>query len=265
MVEEEANTVSQSYVLLTGDEGTARDVASADPWSVGADGGAWKIETRYYEAVTTVRVASLDEAKALVEAEGHPPQALVACFKGEESEAAVRTAIEKWAWLDEVEVKLLVADGMTPDLSLGKLEIGQESWLSRCYDWCMSRGFEYVEASTDDEEVDGSLVLFEDKQGVSRVVEALHCHMWPGCALKDQAKGEEGGRAEDRGGERAETGDGDGDDEDDGDLGLADFDEMLAKVKSTREGSAHLSDEERRKNAERMLLSIMSDLGIEDL
>ena len=40
---------------------------------------------------------------------------------------------------------------------------------------------------------------------------------------------------------------------------------MLAKVKSTREGSAHLSDEERRKNAERMLLSIMSDLGIEDL
>lgn len=45
--------------------------------------------------------------------------------------------------------------------------------------WCVERQFEYVECCLTDAALDAALRLAGDRQGVARVIEALHAHVWP--------------------------------------------------------------------------------------
>ena len=161
--------------------------------------------------------------------------------------------------LNDLILEVLAADGASDENTLDKTEEGEETWLSKCYDWYLDQGFEYVEVSTADEKADDSLSLIGDKKGVARVVEVLHCHRWPGSALKDPREAACAACA----GESASSADREPEAgaEAEGDLA---FDDLLSKLASARDAAATLSDEDRRKNAEKMLFSIMTHLGIED-
>lgn len=57
--------------------------------------------------------------------------------------------------------------------------------MSRCWEWCVDEGFEPVEVCTSDAQTDAQLAsLTLEPQGVARVREALHSHMWPGLVRK---------------------------------------------------------------------------------
>ena len=132
----------------------------------------------------------------------------------------------------------MAADFGPRDAMCGSLNRQDEdSWVSRCYDWCLERGYEYVEVCTADDGVDASLTLFGDRQGCGRIVEALHCHRWPGAELRPLP-----GAAEVRG-------------EDEEEREQEDFEDLLATVASARAEGASLPDDQRRKNAEAMLFS----------
>jgi len=58
--------------------------------------------------------------------------------------------------------------------------------MSRCWDWCVDEGFEPVEVCTGDAQTDAQLASLRlEPQGVVRVREALHSHMWPGLVRKE--------------------------------------------------------------------------------
>jgi hypothetical protein len=58
--------------------------------------------------------------------------------------------------------------------------------MSRCWEWCVDEGFEPVEVCTGDAQTDAQLArLTLEPQGIVRVREALHSHMWPGLVRKD--------------------------------------------------------------------------------
>ena len=155
--------------------------------------------------------------------------------------------IAERAALGEVEVKLVAADFGPRDAMCGSLNRQDEdSWVSRCYDWCLERGYEYVEVCTADDGVDASLTLFGDRQGCGRIVEALHCHRWPGAELRPLP-----GAAEVRG-------------EDEEEREQEDFEDLLATVASARAEGTSLPDDQRRKNAEAMLFKILGHLVIDD-
>jgi len=220
----------------------------------------WNIDTPYYEATTRLRVAAAVEDLAASSGPGGSEEAVVGVFDiaSEEEWSKLRRGLEgRRDDHEAVETKVVLACLSDPKQSLEKEE-DEGGWLSKCYDWCLENGFEYVEASVGSEELDESLTLYGDKQGVSRLVEVLHCHRWPGQTLKErQVRHHHQGEEEEEEEEAPPTsGDPTGD--------LEDFESLLAKVASARDQSAQLSDEERRKNAEKMLFKIMGHLGIED-
>jgi hypothetical protein len=47
-------------------------------------------------------------------------------------------------------------------------------------EWCSAQGFEYIECSLADSQLDAQLRLDGDPQGIARVTAALEAHMWPG-------------------------------------------------------------------------------------
>ncbi|XP_021843153.2 uncharacterized protein [Spinacia oleracea] len=55
---------------------------------------------------------------------------------------------------------------------------------SSCFEWCMERNIEYVEACASNAEFDKCLSINGDSQGVERLHGALSAHMWPGMVLK---------------------------------------------------------------------------------
>eukprot|EP00215_Chloropicon_roscoffensis_P008078 CAMPEP_0197503282 /NCGR_PEP_ID=MMETSP1312-20131121/2501_1 /TAXON_ID=464262 /ORGANISM="Genus nov. species nov., Strain RCC2335" /LENGTH=271 /DNA_ID=CAMNT_0043049887 /DNA_START=44 /DNA_END=859 /DNA_ORIENTATION=+ len=210
----------------------------------------WRWETPYYAASTMVECACLDRGSALWSRGA--PQAFVGIFDAscEENWSDLQRALtspEHSQALGEVEVKLVAADFGPRDAMCGSLNRQDEdSWVSRCYDWCLERGYEYVEVCTADDGVDASLTLFGDRQGCGRIVEALHCHRWPGAELRPLP-----GAAEVRG-------------EDEEEREQEDFEDLLATVASARAEGASLPDDQRRKNAEAMLFKILGHLGIDD-
>jgi hypothetical protein len=133
--------------------------------------------------------------------------------------------------------------------------------------------------STEEEQIDKKLTLFEDTQGMARVIEVLHCHRWPGSVLAQQTSERENNNHSSTDVNEVEvvgstaaaaaevmedfsTGNGDGDD--DGKADLENFERLLAQVSSVRQESEKLPDDQRRKVAEKMLFSIMGKLGIDE-
>ena len=181
----------------------------------------------------------------------------------------------------------MLANRTTEESSLNSLNEEEEAghWLSRCYNWCRDECFEYVEVSTGEDQVDKKLTLFEDPQGIARVIEVLHCHRWPGSMLlthKQQTDAANEGDAnkadrselveaavgpsrssvqveEDRLGlTDTDTG------KDEGQVDLENFERLLSQVSAARQESEKLPDDQRRKVAEQMLFKIMGEMGISD-
>lgn len=240
-----------------------RPASSSSP---GATDVAWRIDNKYYAADVVLRAAADTTAIGATD----PPDALVIAFDATRaaSFAAARDAVHAAgeAYLDAIEVRLCVAvlprgegEASSAVCGLDACHNDNKSWLARCYDWCCEQCFEYVEAQPQDAARDASLTLFDEPQGVARVVEVLHCHQWP----NGEAKG--GGVGGEIESSSAATSPAPANiaEEDATEDALASVESLFSKLAAAREQSSRLPDGERRMLAENTLDALLEALGEE--
>mmetsp|Transcript_16600 Transcript_16600/g.27990 ORF Transcript_16600/g.27990 Transcript_16600/m.27990 type:complete len:332 (+) Transcript_16600:183-1178(+) len=164
------------------------------------DGTRWHVATKYYTADVIVKELNLpigDAASAV--ALDPPPEGLVLLFDRAKEETF--TILRDWMKsnvdaLEATEVRLCLANNLSRPKGWetldGSTEMAVNHWeeeglMSTCWQWCIEEGFEPVEISTADVELDQWLCSNkEDPQGlVGRARDALHSHMWPGLSRLD--------------------------------------------------------------------------------
>ncbi len=147
------------------------------------------IDNKYYTAQAWLR-----ELPTVAPRTGQP-EALVLVISATQPDSLV--AAREWCAQDSCEeagVRLLVAthadrlparEAADP---AGTWEPQRPAWLQEAIEWSGEQQLEYVECSCTDASVDAALPQGEDVQGISRVLEALHAHMWPGLVRKRPAQ-----------------------------------------------------------------------------
>lgn len=181
----------------------------------------WNIDTKYYSAQALLREHCLGHGDGSPYMGGRPEAVvLVVDSMDAGSFAAARSWVETpasssprassevkgvereegpFSYMMDAEVKLLVATKVDlyhcqETIEKKSLEQQQQGWLSlraQTMDWCVESGFEYIEVCPTVPELDAGLRLDGDVQGMGRVVEALHSHVWPGMERKGRVKGGE--------------------------------------------------------------------------
>lgn len=137
------------------------------------------LDTKYYTAEVAVRAASARHSLDLASCE-----ALVLVFDAS-SEASFQ-AIKSWNAVNDssdLDVRLVVATkvDLLHDASRG---IARQRWLTEAMEWCSEQMFEYIETAAAQAQLDSTLQLDEEQQGVARVLAALQAHTWPGLVMK---------------------------------------------------------------------------------
>lgn len=157
--------------------------------SVAADASAsiWSIDNKYYTALSVLREIGVSQGASDAEA------LVLMCSCGQPSSFdAVRAWAEASGCL-EAETKLLLANkaDLLPGMDVHGACISdmRPAWLEAAMEWCACNGVEYVECCASDPAIDGALRLDGDQQGIARVEQALHAHMWPGMVMKARTKG----------------------------------------------------------------------------
>lgn len=87
--------------------------------------------------------------------------------------------LSKWEALDSdcsIDIKLLVCNYCTDETKISK---------NKALEWCIKRGFEFVELYPSDNSLDGE-DDFKEKTGVERIIEALHSHTWSNLIMKSK-------------------------------------------------------------------------------
>ncbi|GIL75299.1 hypothetical protein Vretimale_7989 [Volvox reticuliferus] len=144
---------------------------------------SWTIRTKYYTAKVELREEHEDSVDTNITSS--PPEALILVFN-----LAAPSTFE-WVQsfigrpgLETVEVKLLCgthADALlTSDKNSDDLEAGllPESFQNAA-DWSIQNGFEFIICCPMFPALDAVLAIDGSRQGIARVVEALHAHSWP--------------------------------------------------------------------------------------
>ena len=156
----------------------------------------WEIDTKYYTVSTQFLITHPGSSS------NFSGEAVVLVIDAEKQESFA--AVQAWSGVAESEeagVRLVVATNAdrldSSPVAGGMLEPKRPAWLNDAIDWCAENSLEYIECSTTNPATDAKLVLDGDKQGISRVVEALQSHMWPGLVRKQpgRAHGEGGAHA----------------------------------------------------------------------
>lgn len=187
----------------------------------------WTIDTKYYTAEVSVRMAHLHDEFSI----GTLPMfnclaALVMVF--DMSDLSSLAALKDWvACTDIRNFEILLCIGNKVDLlpshpvhaeyrrrlhrlgdssadpyaeftgygiseSEGSSLLGDEepSWEIRrlCLEWCTQHNIEFIEACASNADFDKCLSVDGDSQGVERLYGALSAHMWPGMILKSGDK-----------------------------------------------------------------------------
>jgi len=168
----------------------------------------WEIDTKYYTASVHLQSWTLrpieEGGGCSLDALAEPPEAIVLVF--DKSREASFDALTAWVGENRtvidnsVEVKLCVANhvkqrhrdssegegGALADADPGGVDLNGKGMMTKFLEWCLEEGFEPVEISTSDASVDADLAAsIEEPQGVPRVINALHSHMWSGLERKD--------------------------------------------------------------------------------
>lgn len=187
--------------------------------------------------------------------------------------------VKQWAqWIDDQcpAVAIAIANHTSDSTDSNVV-----SNLAKLQEWCSKHQVECIEV-----EHGAKLDATErDTQGIGRVVEALHCHMWPDMTMKDRRQNstdvpqqsnsvngadevdattlKEPSMADlhqsENGGLLGTGLDDDGDD----DLDLGDFTALLGEIKAVRSSAVGLSDEQRRARAAETATKMMKLLGLD--
>lgn len=215
--------------------------------------GRWTIDNEYYVAKTRVVVSEVLDAGPIV----RDAKAIVLVFEGGKkgSFQEIKQAYESWEGQIDADVRLCVC------------HVGPES--NREHEeelhWCVDAGFELVFAAIGERERDEALHRDDEGcSGVERVRIALASESWPGMQRKPRAGPEGQGRKDNLEQEdtRQEVGR-EGNEAEEEDDPLMDMEAMIRKIRSAKDTSANKSDDERRKEAEEMVYSLMSLMGLD--
>lgn len=215
--------------------------------------GTWTIDNAYYVADTRVVVAEVLEAGTVVRG----AKAIVLVYeeghKGTFQE--IKRSYETWKDETDADVKLCVC------------HVGSESNREQQEElhWCVDAGFELVFAAIGEEERDERLYQEDEGcSGVERVRIALASETWPGMKPKAGVGSEEQDRTrylkeEDEQQEHSRS-EHEVDNEDDSWL---DMETMIRRIRSAKASNTTKSDDERRKEAEEVVYSLMSMMGLD--
>eukprot|EP00210_Caulerpa_lentillifera_P005370 g5132.t1 len=136
----------------------------------------WKITTKYYEVEVELQTGELtaETAQELSEVNCEAVVVMADCH-------LERSFHEVKHWFDELRsckspsasVQLFVLDWGCME------EINNHQWIHNAKQWALDRGFESIEVSTMDAELETKFTTADD-QGLGRVRSALEAHVWPG-------------------------------------------------------------------------------------
>ncbi|XP_017780288.1 PREDICTED: alpha- and gamma-adaptin-binding protein p34-like [Nicrophorus vespilloides] len=138
----------------------------------------WRFETKYYTAeVELIGLSEYTENEFQKNVE-----ALIIHMDSNKSTGL--DDLKEWEPLEtnfDPDIKLLIANYCNNETKVTK---------AMATDWCLKRGFEFIEifpaVEADQEEQD----LIEEKIGVDRIIEALETHIWSNLVMKDKVKEE---------------------------------------------------------------------------
>lgn len=226
----------------------------------------WKIDTKYYSAQVQVCVES-------------EPFALMENLEDERAKAFLRTVqavilvfdSSSQESFEQMKSFVKIIDMFSPETVLcasNKADLARdkaESHRKVQQEWCQEKGIEYVETNSIEASVEQGT---GEKEGISRVMEALHVTMWSNMTRKELKPN----RPNELGGEHetapsspntGEDNDPPGEEAEDEDLeALFDMVRDMRNIKHQLQG---LSDDERRKQAEEMTFRLLGEyLKMED-
>lgn len=224
----------------------------------------WYIDTKYYEADVTL---SALKTKTLCSPEfARSVHGFIIYFDSEKP-SCLRN-IEEWLlFLNdyEAEVKILAcmqcSDGAKDVISKREIQ-----------EWCLEKGFELVELNPVCEENDTEMDCFETT-GVKRICQALHAHVWPNLVMKDRKEPTDmsgllhGGRCESTGANYEDMSCVLTPDNIEPSLeeiiaqNDVDFCSLFSQFASMKDKAANMPSEERKKFAEKLVLSYWNAIG----
>ncbi|XP_018914702.1 alpha- and gamma-adaptin-binding protein p34 [Bemisia tabaci] len=139
----------------------------------------WEVDTKYYTA--SVNLCCTDVKSLANKSFADTVQAIIIHFDSSDENAM--TNVDEWlSFLKEYEadVKILLCDQCQSEPNVGISKLTAQ-------EWCIGKGFELVELSPvldEDEDEDGD---FAESTGVTRIIQALHAHVWPEMTMKSES------------------------------------------------------------------------------
>ena len=148
----------------------------------------WHLDTKYYTTDVSIhRSHPSDHAyQQAIDSQG-----IVLVFAAD-SEASFQ-AVSQWAEQlpsSAGEIKLCVANkadtiaAQHTSACEQKVKLRHSSWLTSAIVWCAENQYEYIEASSTNNQLDQQLVWEEQKQGIHRIKQALEANYWPNLVMK---------------------------------------------------------------------------------
>lgn len=214
--------------------------------------GTWTIDNAYYVADTRVVVAEVLEAGTVVRG----AKAIVLVYEEEHKGTFQEIKHSYETWIDEADA----------DVKICVCHVGSEPNREHQEElhWCVEAGFELVFAAIGEEERDERLYQEDEGcSGVERVRIALASETWPGMKPKAGVGSEGQDRTSNLKEDKQQeyrSAEYEADDEDDS---WMDMETMIRRIRSTKASNATKSDDERRKEAEEVVYSLMSMMGLD--
>lgn len=283
-----------SRLLVLGPDAQGREVISQLQQLCGDDKSSEELavlhlRTKYYRAAVEAHVHEVKDNAPLTALQHalHDYEALLCVVDAAKTDSFVHIGRYAKKVVDTLpyDVCLLAASTTAASKeSVAKLE-----------SWSQDNGFEFVDLNADQpEEAEDDVI--DEKHGVERVLEALHCNMWRSMdmnvndadakaakteetenqkeATEDEIKADKDAAPEAANDdsrlrtllqalEGADEGD-DSDDDDDGAFDMSEFSALISQVRNVRDEGQTLTDEQRRERAAEVAMKLWNFLGADE-
>lgn len=169
-----SNTKPKSLIKLI----TKQTDIKNDSESKGIIKQPWIIDTKYY--TTNVLLVGLENQLNRTDEFDNTTEALI--IHMDTNKDSGLDDLSKWESFEtycNLDIKLLICNYCTDETKITR---------NQALEWCLKRGFEFVElyscVNTLDEKEDD----FKEKTGVERIIEALQSHTWSNLVMKNKKK-----------------------------------------------------------------------------
>ncbi|OWZ02457.1 Prefoldin subunit [Phytophthora megakarya] len=231
------------------------------------------LQTKYYRAPVEVHAHKvLDNApEPALQHELHDYEAVICVVDAGQRESFLHLHQFAKRIVDTLpyDVCLLVADTSS----------ATKENVKKMEDWSQSNGFEFVDLDAEKEPSDDNVI--DEKQGMERVLEALHCNMWRSMEMNPKETKEEKVAVEKAETETEKTEEVSDDsrlqtllqaleiagdtsianDKDDDDVDMAQFSALISEVRNVRDEGQSLTDEQRRERAAEVAMKLWNFLA----